>query len=106
MSVGLADMVLLVEEGNSSTAVAGMAPELELWGKVGSSMSGRAVAAVFAVDNLDKTAPNELSRTMTFSRNPLDRKGGRLIARSVWRFVTRCMRGLNLGQEPGSCFRV
>ena len=64
-SVALVGMGLLVVEGSSSTAAAGMAPELVLWGKVGSSMSGR-VAAVVAVDNLNAAAPNELSRKKTF----------------------------------------
>ena len=105
MLVDLVDMVLLVEEGSSSTAVAGMAPELVLWGKVGWNVSGCAAAEV-AIDYLGAAAPNELSHKMTSWRSPQGRRGGRPVASSVWRFDMGCMPVLNLGQGPGSCFRV
>lgn len=86
MSKDHVGVVLLVAEGSSLIAVAGMAPRLVLWGKVGSSMSGR-VAAVIAADNLGAVAPNGLSRMKTFWRSLQGSRGGKLVTRSLWRLA-------------------
>jgi hypothetical protein len=98
-------MVLLVVEGSSSSAVAGMAPELMLMGMVGLSMSGRAAAVVVvAVDKLDAVAPNRLSRTKTFWGSLQGRRGGRPVARSLWRFALEVCESLILAKNPDPVF--